>query len=369
MGAPPPADLELVDVSLHYGGVAAVRGVSLAVQRGEFLALLGPSGCGKTTTLRMIAGLVDPDAGRILVRGKNLVGVPTYQRNVGMVFQNYALFPHRTVAENIAFGLVMRRQPRKEIEATIARMLELVRLPALGHRYPRQLSGGQQQRVALARALAIEPSLLLLDEPLSNLDLKLREEMRLELRAIQSELGITTVFVTHDQEEALVMADRIAVMRAGRLEQVGTTEQVYHDPANQFVAGFLGESNFIRGRVDRLEPGGVVVASGLGGAELRGRAREAVRVGEAVTLSVRPERMRIGTAGGPRVNQVRGRVAEVIFKGSSLRFHVWLAEDCRCAVAQQNAGDEHVAGRGQEVVVEWTAEDCLVLRQDQGGIG
>jgi ABC-type Fe3+/spermidine/putrescine transport system ATPase subunit len=285
-----------------------------------------------------------------------------------MVFQNYALFPHRTVAENIAFGLVMRRQPRREIQARVERMLELVQLPALGHRYPRQLSGGQQQRVALARALAIEPSLLLLDEPLSNLDLKLREEMRLELRAIQSELGITTVFVTHDQEEALVMADRIAVMRAGRLEQVGTTEQVYHDPVNHFVAGFLGESNFIRGRVERVEPDGMVVACGPTGTELRGRTREPVRAGEAVTLAVRPERMRIATAGASRVNQVRGRVAEVIFKGSSLRVHVWLAEDCRCAVAQQNSSDEHVVGRGQEVVVEWTAEDCLVLRQDQGGI-
>ncbi|HXJ82941.1 MAG TPA: ABC transporter ATP-binding protein, partial [Candidatus Methylomirabilis sp.] len=359
MGAGSPVDLELLDVSLSYGNVAAVRGVSLAVRRGEFLALLGPSGCGKTTTLRMIAGLVDPGAGRILVRGKNLVGVPTYHRNVGMVFQNYALFPHRTVAENIAFGLVMRRQPRKEIEATVERMLTLVRLPALGHRYPRQLSGGQQQRVALARALAIEPSLLLLDEPLSNLDLKLREEMRLELRAIQSLLGITTVFVTHDQEEALVMADRIAVMRAGRLEQVGTTEQVYHDPANQFVAGFLGESNFIRARVERLEPGGVVVARGPAGTELRGRAREPLPVGETVMLAVRPERMRIAMAGASRANQARGRVAEIIFKGSSLRFHVWLAEDCRCAVAQQNSNDQQIVGRGQAVIVEWATEDCL----------
>jgi putative spermidine/putrescine transport system ATP-binding protein len=359
----PVPDLELVDVSSRYGSVVAVRHVSLAVRRGEFLALLGPSGCGKTTTLRMIAGLLEPEEGRILVRGEDVVGVPTHRRNVGMVFQNYALFPHRTVAENVAFGLVMRRRPRAEIRARVTRMLELVRLPGLGHRYPRQLSGGQQQRVALARALAIEPSLLLLDEPLSNLDLKLREEMRLELRAIQSQLGITTVFVTHDQEEALVLADRLALMQAGRLEQVGTTEQVYHDPANRFVAGFLGESNFIPSRVERLEPGGMVLVRGPSGTALRGRTREPVEPGETVTLAVRPERMRLAAAGGSRANQAKGRVGEVIFKGASTRYYVWLAEDCRCAVEQQNASDEGTTGRGEDVVVEWTAEDCLVLRE------
>ena len=369
MRARPTPDLELVDVSLRYGSLAVVRGVSLAVRQGEFLALLGPSGCGKTTTLRMIAGLLEPEDGRILVRGEDVAGIPTYRRNVGMVFQNYALFPHRTVTENVAFGLVMRRRPRAEIEARVERMLELVRLPGLGHRYPRQLSGWQQQRVAVARALAIEPSLLLLDEPLSNLDLKLREEMRLELRAIQSQLGITTVFVTHDQEEALVMADRIALMRAGRIEQVGTTEEVYHDPVNRFVAGFLGESNFIRARVERMEPGGMVVVNASPGTELRGRTRGPVQPGETVTLAVRPERMRIATAGGSRANQVRGRVGEVIFKGASTRYHVWLAEDCRCAVEQQNASDERTAARAQEVVVEWTAEDCLVLRDEEGGVG
>jgi spermidine/putrescine ABC transporter ATP-binding subunit len=364
----PSPDLELVDVSRRYGTVAAVRRLSLTVLRGEFLALLGPSGCGKTTTLRMIAGLLEPEEGRILVRGEDVVGIPTYRRNVGMVFQNYALFPHRTVAENVAFGLVMRRRPRAEVRRRVEQMLELVRLPGLGHRYPRQLSGGQQQRVALARALAIEPSLLLLDEPLSNLDLKLREEMRLELRAIQSQLGITTVFVTHDQEEALVMADRLAVMRAGRLEQVGTTEEVYHDPASRFVAGFLGESNFIPARVERREPGGVVLVSGPGGTMLRGRSREPAEPGETVTLAVRPERMRITPAGGPRANQAKGRVREVIFKGASMRYHVWLAGDCRCAIEQQNASDERIVERGQEVVVEWTAEDCLVLREREGGV-
>jgi len=359
--------VKFMGVEKSYDGrTLAVRDLTLDVAQGEFLTLLGPSGSGKTTTLNMLAGFERPTRGEILLAGRPVDRLPPYERNIGMVFQNYALFPHRTVAENVAFGLLMRRRPRAQIGERVERMLDLVRLPGLGHRYPRQLSGGQQQRVALARALAIEPSLLLLDEPLSNLDLKLREEMRLELRAIQSQLGITTVFVTHDQEEALVMADRIAVMRAGRLEQMGTSEEVYRDPANRFVAGFLGESNFIPARVERVETG-IIVARGPRGTVLRGRSRDTVQVGEAVTLVVRPERMRIAAAENLRgANQSRGRVGEIVFKGASTRFLVWLAEDCCCAVEQQNASDERIAGRGQDVVIEWMAEDCLVLRQEQG---
>lgn len=362
-------DLELVRVSRRYGSFAAVREVSLAARRGEFLALLGPSGCGKTTTLRMIAGLLEPDEGRILVRGADVIGVPTHKRNVGMVFQNYALFPHRTVAENIAFGLGMRRLPRGDIHARVEKMLDLVRLAGLGGRYPRQLSGGQQQRVALARALAIQPSLLLLDEPLSNLDLKLRQEMRLELRAIQSELGITTVFVTHDQEEALIMADRIAVMRAGQVEQVGTSEEVYHDPANSFIADFLGESNLLPGEVEEIESKWIVCVRLSSGLALRGRTLRTVQCGDRVTLAVRPERMRIVTGRGTRVNQLAGTVSEVVFKGANTRYHVLLPGGVRCAVEQQNASDERIAGRGQEVIVEWRVEDCLVLPADGGGVG
>lgn len=239
------AHLRIDGIAKRFGNVAALRGVSIAVARGEFVALLGPSGCGKTTLLRILAGLETPDEGHLLLDGTDITGLPTNQRGFGMVFQSYALFPHLTVLDNVAFGLRMQRASKPEQERRTSAALAAVRLEGFEARYPRQLSGGQQQRVALARALAIEPRLLLLDEPLSNLDARLRRDVRLELRALQKRLGITALFVTHDQEEALALADRVVVMQAGRIEQVGDPKLVYRAPATTFAAEFVGEANLI----------------------------------------------------------------------------------------------------------------------------
>ncbi|MGH6875153.1 MAG: ABC transporter ATP-binding protein, partial [Aestuariivirgaceae bacterium] len=246
--------LELSEVDKKFGQVDAVRGVSLKLAPGQFLSLLGPSGCGKTTTLRIIAGFEQPTSGRVFLAGRDLTNVPARRRNIGMVFQSYALFPHLTSAENVAFGLDMRRVPRAERDTRVTRALEIVRMQGFGNRLPKSMSGGQQQRIALARALVIEPDLLLLDEPLSALDLKLREEMRDEIHRIVRGLGITTVFVTHDQGEALVLSDLVAVMNAGRVEQMASPREVYRNPATAFVADFIGGANVLHGRVDSANP-------------------------------------------------------------------------------------------------------------------
>ena len=241
------ADLSLNGLSKHYGDFYAVREVSLTIADGEFLVLLGPSGCGKTTTLRMVAGFIEPSAGHVRLAGQDVTLLPPWKRNAGMVFQSYALFPHMTVAQNVAFGLEMRKLPRADIDRRVEEALALVRLGGYGGRLPRQLSGGQQQRVALARALAIRPDVLLLDEPLSNLDAKLRQEVRVEIRELQRQLGLTTVMVTHDQEEALTMADRLVVMNEGSVRQVGSQRDLYERPADRFVAGFVGRTTFLAG--------------------------------------------------------------------------------------------------------------------------
>src|SRR3954466_6613969 len=239
-------DVALQDVTKSFNDVAAVAGVDLAIKRGEFVSLLGPSGCGKTTTLRLIAGLEQPDAGTIQIGGEDVQGLPAYKRDVNTVFQSYALFPHMTVLENVAYGLRHRGLPRAGREERAARMLELVRLPGVEKRKPAQLSGGQQQRVALARALVMSPKVLLLDEPLGALDLAVRKQLQIELKTIQADVGVTFVYVTHDQEEALALSDRVAVMNAGRIEQIGTPREIYDRPATEFVAGFIGETNFVR---------------------------------------------------------------------------------------------------------------------------
>src|SRR5215475_14061361 len=249
------AAVELNDITLAYGSFVAVAGVSLAIERGTFLTLLGPSGCGKTTILRSIAGLVNPTAGDISIAGRRVNDVPIHKRNIGLVFQNYALFPHKTIFDNVGFGLKYRRVERGSIAQRVKRALDIVRLPGVERKLPSELSGGQQQRIALARAIVIEPDVLLLDEPLSALDANLREEMRTELKPIQRELGITTVFLTHDQEEALAMSDRIVVMNHGRVEQTGTPETVYRAPASRFVASFLGQSNLLTGTIAATQDG------------------------------------------------------------------------------------------------------------------
>src|SRR5215471_10237555 len=313
------SSVSLQSVTKSYGGHRVVSDFTLEIAQSEFLVLLGPSGCGKTTTLRMIAGFVEPSAGRILFGNRDVTDLPPYHRNTGLVFQGYALFPHLTVSENVAFGLRMRKLDRPEIERRTEEALRLVRLEALGERMPRQLSGGQQQRVALARALVIEPEILLLDEPLSNLDAKLRQEVRVEIRQLQRRLGITTVMVTHDQDEALTVADRLVVMSHGEIQQVGRQRDLYERPRNRFVAGFLGRTNFLPGR---METGGVFrTAGGL-----------VVRCGDATgsdrrdhrLLAVRPEKIAIGPAPAAAPNSHPGTVEFVSYLGAISEYQVRL---------------------------------------------
>ncbi|MCW3473884.1 ABC transporter ATP-binding protein [Limobrevibacterium gyesilva] len=345
--------LVVEDLAKRFGdGPAAVASLSLQVAPGELLGLLGPSGCGKTTTLRMIAGLTPASAGRIVVAGRDVTALPSHKRDMGIVFQNYALFPHMDVAGNVAFGLEMRGLSRGEVTARVARALDLVRLGALAQRRPRELSGGQQQRVALARALVIEPSILLLDEPLSNLDAKLREEMRTEIRDIQRRLGMTTVFVTHDQTEALAMCDRIAVMRAGLLEQLGTPFEIYEQPRTPFVADFVGRTN-------RLEA--VCAADGLIAlGALRVRARASVAVGP-VTVMVRPHRIEIATQPrGADWNGCAGRIRRVTYVGDMLSCEVE-AEGAVLAVEQPTLPGLPTPREGDDVTLAWRVADTLVF--------
>jgi putative spermidine/putrescine transport system ATP-binding protein len=294
-------------VSKTFGAVRALDAIDLAVHEGELLSLLGPSGCGKTTTLNVVAGFVHPDAGRVLIDGADVSGEPAHRRDLGVVFQSYALFPHMTVAENVAFGLRERGVPRRDAAARVTDALALVRLPGAGDRRPHQLSGGMQQRVALARALVIRPRVLLLDEPLAALDRKLREEMRAELRDIQRAVGITTVFVTHDQHEALALSDRIAVMRAGRIDQLGPPREIYERPASRFVADFIGASTALAGHA--ADGATVEIA---GGVRLAVDAGRPLAPGQAVTLLVRPERVTLGADAG---NVVSAAVVGVMYLG------------------------------------------------------
>ena len=314
MSSAPTPDVRLVEVTKRFEDVVAVEGVSLDVEHGRFYALLGPSGCGKTTTLRMIGGFEEPTSGHIYLGDRDVVGLPPYKRDVNTVFQSYALFPHLTISENVAFGLHRRKVAKDQVARRVDEMLRLVDLAGLGGRKPRQLSGGQQQRVALARALVCEPRVLLLDEPLGALDLKLRKQMQLFLKRIQHEVGITFVHVTHDQEEAMTMADAIAVMNHGRIEQLGTPEELYERPRTPFVAGFLGISNLL---------GGTVAADGVirldGGGEVRVSSGAVNGAAGRVAVGVRPEKIRLG-AGEPNV--IEGRVTETAYIGVATQYVV-----------------------------------------------
>ena len=349
----PEAHLVLDHLEKRFGpGPAAVASLSLEVQKGELLGLLGPSGCGKTTTLRMIGGLAEATAGRIKVGGRDVTSLPPHLRDMGIVFQNYALFPHMDVAGNVAFGLEMRKQPRAEIAAKVARVLAMVHLEGLGHRRPRELSGGQQQRVALARALVIEPSILLLDEPLSNLDAKLREEMRTEIRDIQKRLGITTIFVTHDQVEALAMCDRIAVMRAGLLEQIGTPYEIYENPATPFVADFVGRINRLEGVRDSQ---GDIIA---GPFHLR-----AAKPGPAgrVTVMMRPHRIQFTTSpAGPEWNSASGTIQRATYVGDVLSCVVECAGGVLTVERHTHPGLP-IPHAGEAVRLAWRVSDTLAF--------
>ncbi|WP_246776820.1 ABC transporter ATP-binding protein [Microvirga sp. VF16] len=348
--------LRLDGLSKRYGDAVAVATLDLSVPKGELVALLGPSGCGKTTTLRMVAGLIKPTDGRIVVGGHDITVMPPYRRDMGLVFQSYALFPHMSVAKNVAFGLEMRSVPKPEIERRVKEALAMVRLEALAERKPRELSGGQQQRVALARALVIRPSILLLDEPLSNLDAKLRDEMRNEIRDIQQSLGITAVFVTHDQVEALSMCDKVVVMRGGKLEQVGTPVDVYEHPATPFVASFVGRTN----RLEGTAHGDGRVAIGSMDVRVPGRP------GGKVEIMIRPHRMKLVEAGSGEdvaadgVNRIAGRLTRVTFIGDLLQYHV----DVDGTEIVVEAASDHGRGFrkvGTPVAVLWRIEDTMVF--------
>jgi len=345
------ASIALEAVSKTFAGaIAAVDAVSLNIHAGEFFALLGPSGCGKTTTLRLIAGFETPDQGRIWVGGRNVTEVPAHRRDMGMIFQSYALFPHRTVAENVAFGLRMRRVKRREVDERVASALAQVALTGLEQRKPGQLSGGQQQRVALARAIVIHPPVLLCDEPLAALDRKLRQQMQFELKQLQKDLGLTLVFVTHDQEEALAMSDRIAVMNAGHIEQVGTPSEIYERPRTRFVADFIGEINFIDGCWSggrlRAVDGQMLPAPPAAGRQGKG------------ALAIRPERVSI-TAPGEGL--LAGRITTANYLGGQTLYRI-LTECGRTVLVKEGRGGHNLArGIGDRVGVTWRGEDAVVV--------
>ncbi|MDR7520293.1 MAG: ABC transporter ATP-binding protein [Armatimonadota bacterium] len=373
MAGPPPeaarraraVEVRLQRLRKRFGGSVAVDDLSLDIRRGEFFTLLGPSGCGKTTTLRMIAGLLQPEAGEILFDGQPVTGVPPWRRNIGMVFQNYALWPHMTVFDNVAFGLVERRVPRGEIARKVEDTLRLVGLEGFGGRLPSQLSGGQQQRVALARAIVVEPSLLLLDEPLSNLDARLRVQMRNELVKLQRQLGITTIYVTHDQEEALMLSTRIAVMHRGRLVQLGTPQEVYERPADAFVADFLGGANFLSGSVRQTADDEIVVALQTGLAVRATAARNPrVRPGDHVTVCLRPESLELTepSAAQGSANILEGTLRLRSYLGWVMTCEVELAGGTLLRVQVPNPRALLRFTEGGPVAIRVLPEDVLLLK-------
>ena len=348
--------VKFIGVEKSYDGhTLAVRGLTLDVAQGEFLTLLGPSGSGKTTTLNMLAGFERPTRGEILLGGRSVDRLPPYERNIGMVFQNYALFPHMTVAENVAFPLSVRRVARAEIGERVRRALAMVRLEAYGERRPAQLSGGQQQRIALARALVFEPSLVLMDEPLGALDKKLREHMQIEIKLLHERLGLTVVYVTHDQSEALTMSDRIAVFHDGQVMQQGTPDALYRQPQNAFVAGFIGENNMLGGTVETVQQGQVRVAL-AGGIGLLAVAVGEISAGDRVIVAVRPEAIRIAGAEDGADNCCRALVTSRIYLGDHQRL---LTEICDGVTITVKVGTGAVAGA--PIFLSWAAADCFAF--------
>ncbi|EDM69807.1 spermidine/putrescine ABC transporter, ATP-binding protein [Roseobacter sp. AzwK-3b] len=353
------SSVTLNNIVKRFGTFTAVHRSSLEIPEGAFVTLLGPSGCGKTTNLRMIAGLLDPTEGEILIGGRRVNDVPIHKRNLGLVFQNYALFPHKTVAENVAFGLKYRNVPSSDIPRRVQEALDLVQLPNVGDRYPKALSGGQQQRIALARAIVIEPDVLLLDEPLSALDANLREDMRVELKRIQERIGVTTVFVTHDQSEALAMSDQIVVMSEGRVEQVGAPEEVYNTPASEFVAHFLGASNILAARC-ALSGGAVTLHEKTFGTVPIPAAKAPRITSEGpAKLVVRAEKLVLSTSPAPEgVISVPATVQTVDYQGQSVRYFVQAGDTQLQAI---NMIDGHPFAVGTKVNLHLRPQDCAAL--------
>ncbi|MCA9981589.1 MAG: ABC transporter ATP-binding protein [Anaerolineales bacterium] len=392
--------VDLRQVTKKFGSFTAVNNISLAIEEGEFFSLLGPSGCGKTTTLRMIAGFELPSAGEIYLQGDPVGQLPPFKRDVNTVFQNYALFPHLTVAENVAFGLQMKKVPQSEIDTRVRQALEMVRLPDVAERKPRQLSGGMKQRVALARALVNRPKVLLLDEPLGALDLKLRKAMQFELKQIQQEVGITFIYVTHDQEEALTMSDRIAVMNKGLVQQVGAPRDIYEHPQNRFVADFIGETNFVEGKV--ATTAGDITSIAVGAQTLQGTADgRALQAGQTVFLAIRPEKINLYPQGEMPLQKmdyvdknaliqlfngrelpetidvgqylsaetdqaiVHGTIQDAIYIGTDTRYRVSLEAGVDVFVRVQNFGDRYDIPLtiGDPVYVHWAPENAQLLTE------
>ena len=344
-------------ISKWYGPLKVVDNLHLDIARGEFVSLLGPSGSGKTTLLMMLAGFETPTEGKILVDGEAVNDVPTYKRDMGVVFQSYALFPHMNIAENIAFPLRMRGVGKAETEERVKRALDMVQLSALAGRWPAQLSGGQQQRVALARALVFEPRVVLMDEPLGALDKQLREQMQLDIRALHNRLGLTIVFVTHDQSEALTMSDRIAVFNKGKIEQIGAPREIYDEPRTRFVAEFIGETNLLEGKVESLN-GGEARIRLKSGASLVASLSDAASVGQSVLLSVRPERIELTERAGSGENSVSARVADCVYQGDHLR--VQLDDGAQSFIVRLDRKLREWQP-GADVVAEFRAADCRVI--------
>jgi spermidine/putrescine ABC transporter ATP-binding subunit len=362
--AKPSSDVELRRLHKRYGDMVAVESLDLRVEAGEFVSLLGPSGCGKTTTLRAIAGLVRPDAGEVIVGGRVMNDVPVHKRGLGLVAQNYALFPHMTVLENVTFGLRMRGTSRAEVTRRAREALASVKLSAMEERYPRQLSGGQQQRVALARCIVVEPGVLLLDEPLGALDKKLREAMQVELKTLQRQVGITTIFVTHDQEEALTMSDRIAVMHDGRLQQFGRPQEIYESPHNRFVADFIGVCNFFEARVSGRDARHVVVSleNGANAAASLPAGMAAPGQGAEVVTAIRPEKLVLNA---PDVRaMLHATLEDIVYVGTAIHYHLRTADGTRLVAYRQN-GTAPPPGLtpGAGVAVSWD-RDALRLLPD-----
>ncbi len=350
--------LDVRGAEKSFGAQRVLGGVDFAVKRGEFVSLLGPSGCGKTTLLRIIAGLMNADRGSVRLDGQDITSVATHQRGVGVVFQSYALFPHLSVADNVAFGLKAQKLPKDQSDATVARFLDLVHMRPMADRPVRGLSGGQQQRVAVARALAVAPKLMLLDEPFSALDRKLRETMQIELRQLLREVGITTVLVTHDQEEALVMSDRVAVMNRGAIEQFDTPAEIYLRPRTAFALGFVGHSTRVQGQAAQGINGVMAIDTPLG----RLLARSSYTPGSAVVAAVRPERIRIGGKASQDHNTVSAMLKEMVFQGSKVHMHFAGAQDQTLLVeASQLPADLQI---GTTTTLSWPVEDTLVFPQE-----
>ena len=351
--------VRLAGITKKFGDFVAVDDLNLEIYEGEFFSLLGPSGCGKTTTLRMIAGFEDPTGGEIEVAGVEVQGVPPYRRPVNTVFQSYAIFPHLNVFDNVAFGLRRAKVPKDEIARRVSEACEMVQLTGFEERKPGMLSGGQQQRVALARALVNRPKVLLLDEPLGALDLKLRKELQLELRNLQHEVGITFVYVTHDQEEALTMSDRIAVMDEGRVQQLADPSTLYETPANRFVAGFIGQTNVFSGTVESADGDRVMLRTG-GGSRIEAvvKGHEGPARGAEAHVAVRPEKVRFGGSGD---NVSAAEVRQIVYLGASTQYIVELDGGGRLILYQQNAHDAAGPAEGDAVSVAWDAPNCLVL--------